>query len=45
MIVADEGPRRWCAWLFDPHSPMPTLELSRREIDDLVACIESLCAE
>ena len=32
-------------WLFDPPPPMPKLELSRREIEDLVAYIESLKAE
>lgn len=30
------------AWLFDPHPPMPDLNLSRREIDDLTAYILSL---
>ncbi len=32
------------AWLFDPHLPMPKLELSRGQIDDLVAYMESLRA-
>ena len=30
------------AWLFDPHPPMPKLDLTRREIDDLTAYILSL---
>ncbi|MEZ5931717.1 MAG: cytochrome c [Alphaproteobacteria bacterium] len=30
------------AWLADPHPPMPNLSLSRFEIDDLLAYIESL---
>ncbi len=30
------------AWLADPHPPMPNLDLSVREIDDLIAYIESL---
>ncbi|NJO37736.1 MAG: hypothetical protein HC871_09095 [Rhizobiales bacterium] len=30
------------AWLADPHPPMPNLSLSRLEIDDLLAYIESL---
>lgn len=30
------------AWLFKPRPPMPNLSLSQREIDDLVAYIESL---
>jgi mono/diheme cytochrome c family protein len=29
-------------WMFDTHPPMPNLELSRREIDDLVAYISTL---
>ena len=32
-------------WLTNPHYPMPNVELSRRQIDDLVAYIESLRAE
>lgn len=32
-------------WLTDPHYPMPNLELSRRQIDDLVAYFESLRGE
>ena len=30
------------AWLADPHPPMPNFDLTRREIDDLLAYIESL---
>ena len=30
------------AWLFDPHPPMPNLDLTRREIDDLTAYVLSL---
>ena len=33
------------AWLADPHPPMPNLDLTRIEIDDLLAYIESLNAE
>ena len=29
-------------WLADPHPPMPKLQLSRREIDALVAYLRSL---
>ena len=29
-------------WLADPHPPMPKLDLSRGEIDDLLSYIESL---
>lgn len=32
------------AWLADPHPPMPNLDLTVREIDDLLAYIESLRA-
>jgi mono/diheme cytochrome c family protein len=30
------------AWLTDPHPPMPNLALSRADIDDLVAYLETL---
>jgi len=30
------------AWLADPHPPMPNLDLTVREIDDLLAYIDSL---
>ena len=30
------------AWLADPHPPMPNLSLTRVEIDDLLAFIESI---
>ena len=33
------------AWLADPHPPMPNLNLTRSEIDDLLAYIESLNTE
>lgn len=32
-------------WLSDPHPPMPKLQLSRREIDALVAYVRSLETE
>lgn len=32
-------------WLSDPHPPMPKLQLTRREIDALVAYVRSLEAE
>lgn len=35
--------RAWLrAWLTAPHPPMPNFNLSRREIDDIVAYLESL---
>jgi mono/diheme cytochrome c family protein len=30
------------AWLTDPHPPMPNLGLSRQQIEDIVAYLESL---
>lgn len=30
------------AWLSDPHPPMPKLELSAREVEDIAAYIKSL---
>jgi mono/diheme cytochrome c family protein len=33
------------AWLTDPHPVMPDLKLSRTQIDDLIAFIESLREE
>lgn len=30
------------AWLFDPHPPMEGIRLSSREIDDIVAYLQSL---
>ncbi len=37
-----KSPSSIAAWLADPHPPMPNLNLSQREIDDLVAYIETL---
>jgi mono/diheme cytochrome c family protein len=33
------------AWMADPHPPMPNLDLTVREIDDLLAYIESLSGD
>lgn len=44
-IIANDPartPPRLKRWLADPHPPMPNLKLSNREIDDLVAYLESL---
>lgn len=30
------------AWLTDPHPPMPNFNLSRQEIDDIIAYLQSL---
>jgi mono/diheme cytochrome c family protein len=32
-------------WLADPHPPMPNLNLSRQEIDDILAYLESLTSD
>jgi cytochrome c len=35
--------QRWLrAWLISPHPPMPNMSLSRGEIDDVIAYLESL---
>jgi mono/diheme cytochrome c family protein len=35
--------RKWLTgWLTDPHPPMPKLDLTRREIDDLVSYLVTL---
>jgi mono/diheme cytochrome c family protein len=42
VIARQRSPEQLRVWLTEPHAPMPNLSLSRREIDDLVAYIESL---
>lgn len=32
-------------WLADPHPPMPNLDLTRQEIEDIVAYLESLAGQ
>lgn len=32
-------------WLADPHPPMPNFDLSRQEIEDIVAYLQSLTGE
>ncbi|MFN0044317.1 MAG: c-type cytochrome [Alphaproteobacteria bacterium] len=39
---AQRSPARLKRWLANPHPPMPNMRLSRNEIDDLVAYLESL---
>jgi mono/diheme cytochrome c family protein len=41
-MVTDDGLR---AWLGDPHPPMPNFDLTRTEIDAIVAYIKSLKRE
>lgn len=44
-VIARRNPkdRTWLrAWLTDPHPPMPNLNLSRQQIDDVVAYLDSL---
>lgn len=43
--IANRNPadRRWLrGWLIQPHPPMPNFNLSRQEIDDIVAYLDSL---
>jgi mono/diheme cytochrome c family protein len=44
MLAQERTPSQLAAFLTDPHGGMPPLELSRREIEDLVAYIRSLDA-
>jgi hypothetical protein len=32
-------------WLADPHPPMPNLDLSRQEINDIMAYLQSLTGQ
>jgi cytochrome c len=44
-ILARRSPndRTWLrAWLTDPHPPMPNFNLSREQIDDVVAYLDSM---
>lgn len=44
-IAQQRGNRQWVrAWLQSPHPAMPNLHLSRGEIDDIVAYLDSLAA-
>lgn len=37
------GDQKWLrGWLTEPHPPMPNLNLTRQEIDDVVAYLDSL---
>lgn len=38
----DRSQSRVRGWLADPHPPMPNLDLTRREIEDVIAYLESL---
>ncbi|HEV7371354.1 cytochrome c [Arenibaculum sp.] len=44
MLAQERTASQLAAFLTDPHGGMPPLELSRREIEDLVAYIRSLDA-
>ncbi len=42
-IARERKDRRWVrAWLEAPHPPMPNMSLSRGEIDDVIAYLDSL---
>lgn len=44
-IAQQPGNRRWVrAWLQSPHPPMPNPNLSRAEIEDIIAYLDSLAA-
>ena len=38
----NRSPEWWRTWLADPHPPMPNPSLSRRDIDDVIAYLQSL---
>jgi len=38
----NRNPSALRAWLSDPHPPMPNLQLSRSEIDDVIAYLQTL---
>jgi cytochrome c len=38
----DRTPATMRAWLTDPHPPMPNLNLTNKEINDVIAYLESL---
>jgi cytochrome c len=43
VIAQNRKDRAWVrAWLAAPHPPMPNLSLTRQEIDDVVAYLDSL---
>ena len=43
IIAANRKERSWVrAWLVAPHPPMPNLNLTRQEIDDVVAYLDRL---
>lgn len=43
VAVARQNTRGWVrAWLAAPHPPMPNFNLSRQQIDDIVAYLDSL---
>ena len=43
IAEARAGQEAWLAgWLSDPHPPMPDLGLSRRQIEDVIAYLDSL---
>jgi len=44
FISKDNKERRaWSrVWLMDPHPPMPSIMLSRQQVDDIIAYLNSL---
>jgi mono/diheme cytochrome c family protein len=46
VIARTRQDRAWVrAWLVSPHPPMPNLNLTRQEIDDVVAYLDSLASK
>jgi mono/diheme cytochrome c family protein len=42
-VARERTDRRWIrAWLESPHPPMPNMNLSRGEIDDVIAYLDTL---
>src|SRR4051794_8992424 len=44
-LARERSPQSLRGWLSDPHPPMPNTSLTRREIDDVLAYIESLARQ
>jgi len=46
VIAERRKDRAWVrAWLVAPHPPMPNLNLTRQEIDDVIAYLDSLASK
>jgi mono/diheme cytochrome c family protein len=45
VLAGKRSPEQIVGWLADPHPPMPNLDLSRREIDDIMAYLQRLTGQ